>query len=63
MIRLCAFSDEADDSLQGQIAALRRNDITLTELRSVDGKNVAMFLPQEATEIRRILNDEGISVW
>lgn len=63
MIQLCAFSDEADDSLQGQIAALRRNDITLTELRSVDGKNVAMFLPQEATEIRRILNDEGISVW
>lgn len=63
MIRLCAFSDEADESLQGQIAALRRNDIALTELRSVGGKNVALFSPQEASEIRRILNNEGIGVW
>lgn len=63
MIRLCAFSDEADDSLRGQVAALHRNDITLTELRSVYGKNVSALTVQEATEIRRTLNGEGISVW
>ena len=39
MIRLCAFSDEASDSLEGQIAALLRNNIKLTELRSVGGVN------------------------
>ena len=39
MIRLCAFSDEADASLSGQIDALHRNAIALTELRSVGGKN------------------------
>lgn len=63
MIRLCAFSDEADDGLRGQIAALRRNGIALCELRSVDGKNVSTFSRQEAKEIRRALNGEGISVW
>lgn len=63
MIRLCAFSDEAADSLSGQIAALKRNNITLTEFRSVEGKNVSLLSTQEADEIRRTLNGEGISVW
>jgi hypothetical protein len=44
MIRLCAFSDEADASLAGQIAALKDNGICLTELRSVSGKNVKDFI-------------------
>ena len=63
MIRLCAFSDEAADSLSGQIAALHRNNIALTELRSVDKTNVAAFSEKEAIEIRHILNSEGIAVW
>ena len=63
MIRLCAFSDEADDGLSGQIAALRRSDISLTELRSVDGKNVSMISEKEAGEIYRKLSGEGIVVW
>lgn len=63
MIRLCAFSDEAADSLRGQIAALHRNNIALTELRSVDKTNVSAFSEKEANEIRRILYGEGISVW
>lgn len=62
-MKLCAFSDEAADSLRGQIKALQRNDITLTELRSVDGKNVSALSVQEAAEIRRTLSGEGISVW
>ena len=36
MIRLCAFSDEAGSSLEEQIAALKRNNISLMELRSID---------------------------
>lgn len=63
MIRLCAFSDEADDSLVGQISALQRNDIAFIELRSVDGKNVSKLSEKEAAGIYRKLNDEGISVW
>lgn len=63
MIRLCAFSDEAADSLDGQIAALKRNGIALTELRSVDGVNVSALSVARAKEIARALNADGISVW
>lgn len=38
MIRLSAFSDEAGSSIQEQIIAMQRNGISLTELRSIDGK-------------------------
>ena len=63
MIRLCAFSDEAGSSLTEQIAALKRNNISLMELRSIDKKNVADFTILEAMEYQRILEDNGISVW
>ena len=39
VIRLCAFADEEDESLDGQIAALKRNGIEYLELRSVVGHN------------------------
>ena len=63
MIKLCAFSDEAASSLTRQIQALKRNGITLTELRSVDGKNVKDLTIDEAKAINQNLKDEGISVW
>ncbi len=62
-IRLCAFSDEAASDLNGQIAALRRNNILLTELRSVGGKNVSGFSPAEAKAYAAALADSGIGVW
>lgn len=63
MIKLCAFSDEAADGLSGQIDALHRNDISLIEPRSIDGKNVSDFSEREAKEVFRVLDGEGISVW
>lgn len=63
MIRLCAFSDEASKDLEGQIAALERNGIRLTELRSVGKKNVKDLTVKEAEEVRKKLNDSGIEVW
>ena len=63
MIRLCAFSDEASASLQGQIAAMTRNDIALTELRSVSGKNVKDLTLDEAAQIKAELDAAGIAVW
>ena len=63
MIRLCAFSDEADRSLDGQIAALKRNGIALTELRSIGGTNILRVTPEEAKEARKQLDDAGIGVW
>ena len=63
MIRLSAFSDEADSSLLGQIQALQKNDIFLTELRTINGKNVADFTEEESKEYKKILDDNGIDVW
>lgn len=61
--RLCAFADEADPKISGQIEALRGNSIALIELRGIDGKNVADITPVEATALKKKLDSEGISVW
>lgn len=63
MIRLSAFSDEAGSGIQEQIAAMKRNGISLTELRSIDGKNVSAFTLEEAKEYQKIFEENGISVW
>ena len=62
MIRLSAFSDEAGKPLSAQIAALVRNGIDLTELRSVDGKNVSKLTEAEARDIFCRLQDSGIGL-
>ena len=51
-VRLSAFSDEAGTSLREQIDALHRNNIALTELRSVDNTNVAELTLERAKSIR-----------
>lgn len=62
MIRLSAFSDEAGKELSVQIAALLRNDIRLTELRSVGGKNVRDLTVDEAKAIAEELKKNGITL-
>lgn len=63
MIRLCAFSDEANPVLACQIEAMQRNSINLTELRSVAGKNVKDLTLEEAATIKAELDAAGIAVW
>ena len=60
---LCAFADEASDSLTGQIDAMRENGVTMLELRSVDGENVSIISSAKAKEIRKKLDTAGIQVW
>ena len=60
---LCAFADEADGSLDGQIEALRANGISQLEIRFVDKKNIVSLTPDEAKEIKAKLDANGISVW
>ncbi|MBO5269525.1 MAG: sugar phosphate isomerase/epimerase [Clostridia bacterium] len=62
MIRLSAFSDEAGKELSVQIAALLRNNIHLTELRAVGGKNVKDLTLAEAREISAELTKNGIAL-
>lgn len=62
-MKLCAFADEASASLSGQITALRRNEIPYLEIRGIDGKNIKDVTANEAREIKKRLDDAGISVW
>ncbi len=62
-MKLCAFADEASANLSGQIEALRRNEIPYLEIRGVDGKNIKDVTVTEAREIKKRLDDAGISVW
>lgn len=63
MIKLCAFSDEAGSSLKEQIDALKRNNISLMELRCIDKKNVADFTLEEARAYQKEMEENGVSVW
>ena len=63
MIRLSAFADESDNSLEGQIAGLKKNGVSLLEIRNINGKNVMELTDEEAKAIRARLDEEGIKVW
>lgn len=63
MIKLCAFADESASSIEGQIEALKRNNIDYLELRSVDGKNVSKLTDEEALAIYNKLNASDVKVW
>ncbi|MBO5109952.1 MAG: sugar phosphate isomerase/epimerase [Clostridia bacterium] len=62
-MKLCAFADEASPRLDGQIEALRRNGISLLEIRGVDGRNIKDLTPDDAKEVKKRLDDAGIAVW
>ena len=63
MIRLCAFSDEYNKSLEAQIEGLKKNGISLMEIRNVDGINIAKMSVEMAKDCAAKLAEAGISVW
>ena len=62
-MHIYAFSDEAAPMMAGQIAAMKRNGLEGTELRGVDGQNVAALTKDKAREVLRMLRENGLSVW
>ena len=62
-MKIYAFSDEAAVSLDGQIAAMKRNGLDGMEIRGVDGENVSAISSRKAAEILQRLKDCGLSVW
>lgn len=62
-MRLFAFADEASASLDGQIAAMRRNHLNGLEIRNVGNVNASDLPIAAAKEIRARLNDAGLIVW
>ena len=62
-LNIYAFADEASGQVDGQIAALRRNGLNGLEIRGVDGRSIADISLEKAREVRRKLDDAGLSVW
>ena len=62
-LKIYAFADEASGRIDGQIAAMRRNGLDGLEIRGVDGQNIADITLEKAREVRRRLDDAGLSVW
>ena len=60
---LYGFTDEADASLDGQIAAALRNGLDGVELRSVGGQNVLDLPLSDIADIAERLAAAGLSVW
>ncbi len=60
--QLSAFADEASQMLNEQLEALKKNNITLTELRNVDKKSVAALTNEEAKTARAMLDDAGVKL-
>lgn len=58
---ISAFADEASSSLEGQIAALKRNGLRCIEPRNIDGAILSKS-EEELTEIAKQLQENGISV-
>ena len=61
-IRLSAFADEAAQDLQGMIAALKANNLSAIELRTIDGTNVADLDVEKTNAIKKALQEANLSV-
>ncbi len=59
---LSAFGDEIDKSLNIQLEVLKKHSIEFIELRGIDGKNISELTEEEAVEVKRKLDINGIKV-
>lgn len=62
-MKLCAFADEADPQLTGQIKALTENQIPYIELRGLETGSAIALSDRGAREVRARLDESGVAVW
>lgn len=62
-MKIYAFADEASPVMDAQIAAMTRNRLSGLEIRGVDGENVSCISLSKAKEVRKKLEDAGLTVW
>lgn len=62
-VRIYAFADESDALIDGQIDALKRNDLNGVEIRNVDGTNVSDITVHKANEVKDKFDSNGLVVW
>ena len=61
--QLCAFADEADGAIGGQIKALTENGIPYIELRGLETGSAIALSDRGARELKKQLDNAGIAVW
>ncbi len=59
---LSAFADEAGNTLEEQIAALKKNDIDYIEPRRIDGKGIQEFSEDDFHKLKKELDKNNIKV-
>ncbi len=62
-IKIFGFADEADAKFDGQIEAMKRNNLDGLEIRGVDGVSIADITLDTAKEVKKKLDDAGFPVW
>ena len=62
-VKIYAFADEADCMIDGQIIAMKRNNLNGLEIRNVDGENIADISIEKAKEVKKKLDDNQLCVW
>jgi sugar phosphate isomerase/epimerase len=62
-INIYAFSDEAGESIDHQIIALKRNGLRGMEIRNVDGENISDISYEKAKEVKEKLDKNDLLVW
>lgn len=59
---ISAFADESGKTIEEQIAAVKRNGFSMIEPRGINGKNISDFTETDAKELKKILDDNGVSI-
>lgn len=62
-MKIFAFADEAGTKISSQVSAMKRNGLDGVELRGTEYGNVSDLKPEQAREIKRTLDGEGLKVW
>ena len=62
-MKIFAFADEAGSKISSQVNAMKRNGLDGVELRGTEYGNVSDLKPEQAREIKRTLDGEGLKVW
>lgn len=61
-IKIAGFSDEITPDFSAQLDALKDLSIDYMEIRSVNGRNISTFAPEEAAELKKQLDKKGIKI-
>lgn len=62
-MNIYAFADEASKEIDLQIKAMKRNNLNGLEIRSVGTNNISVLPSDEAREIRKKMDDNGLVTW